>query len=80
MICYFMVNTQVKIKTSSESVGLVVLIFFSIGESNGSKSNINSEDFAFLHTFPYGGTGNKLNDPTLLVLDQSYLEVTANVK
>ena len=44
-----------KSKFSLECVGLVVLISSSIGESNGSKSNKNSEDYAFLYTFPYTG-------------------------
>ena len=59
-----------------ESMGFVVLISFSIGQSDRSKSNRNSEDNAFLHTFPYGGGGgggggteNKLNDQTSLALD-----------
>ena len=53
----------VKVKLSSKSVGPVVLISSSIGESDGSKSNKNSEDCAFLHTLPYGGTESKWDDP-----------------
>ena len=45
----------VKIKFSLECVRLVVLISSSIGESSWSKSNRNSEDYAFLYTFPCTG-------------------------
>ena len=53
----------VKVTVSPESVGFLVLISFSIGESDRSKSNRNSEDNAFLHIFHQGegGTENKLN-------------------
>ena len=53
----------VKVTVSPESVGFLVLISFSIGESDRSKSNRDSEDNAFLHIFHQGegGTENKLN-------------------
>ena len=47
---------RVKIKIPSESMGPVVLISSSLGESNQSKSNKKSEDYVFFNTFLYGGT------------------------
>ena len=55
MICYFMANPMGQNQISSECVGLVVLISSSIDDSNWSKSNKNSEDYAFLYTFPCTG-------------------------
>ena len=66
LICFVMANPMGQNKNFFRVRGIVVLISFSIGESNGSKSNS-------------GGMENKLNDPTSLVLDQLYLGVTANV-
>ena len=53
---------RVKIKISSKSVGPVVLISSSMGESNGSK--LKSEDYVFLDTLPYEGYRKKWNDPS----------------
>ena len=55
MICYFMANPMGQNQNFFRMRGLVVLIYSSIGESSGSKSNKNSEDYAFLYTFPYTG-------------------------
>ena len=57
MICYFMANSMGQNQNFFRMRGLVVLISSSssIGESSGSKSNKNSEDYAFLYTFPYTG-------------------------
>ena len=74
-----MANPTGQNQISLEGVGLVVLISSFIGESDGSKSNKNSDDYAFLYTFHTRGTENKLNNPTSLVLDQLYLGVTANI-
>ena len=51
---------RVKIKISSKSVGPVVLIFFSIGESEGSKSNKKIRGLCFLRHFSVWGVRKKM--------------------